>query len=93
MNDNKEYILGFWSRYREEDDEPLYTVECFEICNEFKSINNVSDWWYDWLEEDEYARDWDMLDLEFCKKVTESEKKQYEKDKQYDCRWIRNWSL
>lgn len=42
MNDNEEYILGFWSRYCEEDDEPLYTVECFEISNEFKSISDVS---------------------------------------------------
>lgn len=92
MSEDKEYILGFWSRYREEDDEPLYTVECFDIDDDFKTAADVSDWWYKWVAEDEFARDWDMIDLEFLEEVTESEKEAYEKDKRYDCRWVRNWS-
>ena len=45
MNKERRYFLGFWSRYREEDDEPLYTVECFYE-DAFKSEDDLIDWWY-----------------------------------------------
>ncbi len=84
---DKKYFLGFWSRYRDEDNEPLYTVECFYKGDKFKSKDDIFNWWCKQTEEDEHARDWDTLDLEFVKEVTEEEKEKYEKDKQYDCRW------
>lgn len=86
MSKERKYFLGFWSRYRDEDDEPLYTVQCFDK-DYFKTKDEVFDWWYKETEEDEFARDWDTLDLEFVEEVTESEMEKYKKDKQYDCRW------
>lgn len=85
MNEIK-YFLAFFERYREEDDEPLYTVECYNK-DDFKTKDNLINWWYKRVEEDEYLRDWDTLELEFVKEVNQSELKKYEKNKQYDCRW------
>ena len=81
------YFLGFWSRYRDEDCEPIYTVELFDSSSGFNTEDDVIDWWDEWVTEDEYARDWDRLDLEDVIEVSENELEEYEKDKRYDCRW------